>query len=98
MENDTKIINGLIIQGSILTGVEDKNIKYVSIPDFVTTIDYGAFRECESLIKIDIPDSVRSIGDEAFYGCTSLTEINIPSSITYISDEIFLDCKSLKKN
>lgn len=97
MENDTKIINGLIIQGSILTGVEDKNIKYVSIPDFVTTIDYGAFRECESLIKIDIPDSVRSIGDEAFYGCTSLTEINIPSSITYISDEIFLDCKSLKK-
>ena len=97
MENDTKIINGLIIQGSILTGVEDKNIKYVSIPDFVTTIDYGAFRECESLIKIDFPDSVRSIGDEAFYGCTSLTEINIPSSITYISDEIFLDCKSLKK-
>ncbi len=44
-----------------------------------TTIGYGAFYKCVSLISVAIPDSVTSIDKNAFYGCSSLQDV-------YISD------------
>ena len=44
-----------------------------TIPDFVTSIDAGAFEGCTSLTSITIPISVTSIGYGAFGNCTSLT-------------------------
>ena len=43
-----------------------------TIPNSVTTIGEGAFRDCDSLTSINIPNSVTTIEDRAFYGCTQL--------------------------
>ncbi len=65
------------------------------IPDSVTTIGDGAFRDYTSLTSITIPDSVTTIGSSAFYNCTSLTSITIPDSVTAIGYNAFYDCTSL---
>ncbi len=48
------------------------------IPESVTSIGKGAFRECEALMSIHIPESVTSIGDWAFDVCDALKSIYIP--------------------
>ena len=73
-------------------GKEEK--EYI-IPDIVTSIGYGAFKGCSSLISINIPNSVTSIGEIAFKGCSSLIRINIPNSVTSIGAYAFIHCSSL---
>ena len=48
------------------------SLKSVIIPESVTSIGEGAFKDCSKLESITIPDSVTSIGDLAFWGCDSL--------------------------
>ena len=66
-----------------------------TIPDGVTSIEYGAFSDCRSLTSITIPDSVTSIGDCAFVDCSNLTSITIPNSVTSIGHIAFSYCSSL---
>ena len=61
----------------------------------VTTIGYGAFWGCNSLINVTIPNGVTSIGDYAFNACTGLTSITIPNSVTSIGEFAFQNCASL---
>lgn len=75
--------------------VNFKNLKSVTIPDSVTSIDGNTFNYCTSLTEITIPDSVTTIDVAAFYGCTSLTEITIPDSVTSIEMNVFGNCSSL---
>ena len=70
-------------------------IKYVTLPDGLTSIGNYAFYYCESLTSITIPNSVTTIGGSAFYRCTSLTSITIPNSVTSIGDKAFYECSSL---
>ncbi len=49
-----------------------------TVPDGVTEIGDGAFKNCKTLTKITIPDSVTRIGHNAFSGCTSLTSVTLP--------------------
>ena len=68
----------------------------VTIPNSVTTIDYGAFSGCSSLTSVIIPDSVTTIDSHAFSHCSSLTSIIIPDGVTSIGDYAFYDCSSLE--
>ena len=70
-------------------------IKYVTLPDGLTSIGVGAFEDCWSLISITIPNSVTSIEGEAFFGCSSLTSITIPNSVTSIGYNAFNGCSGL---
>ena len=71
-------------------------IKYVTLPDGLTSIGNNAFVGCSRLTSITIPNSVTSIGDQAFYECESLTSVTIPNSvITSIGDWAFACCFSL---
>lgn len=47
--------------GETITGVRDKNITHIMIPDSVTTIGNHAFDGCYALQSIDIPNSVTKI-------------------------------------
>ena len=59
------------------------------IPDGVTHINGGVFRDCRTIKKITIPDSVKKIETYAFYYCTSLSTVIIGSGIEYIDQYAF---------
>ena len=80
--------------------IKDSNIKtsvrYLLIPNYVTSVEAKAFYGCPSLQNVFIPNSVTSIGEYAFAHCTSLHSIVIPNSVTWIDAGAFCGCTSLK--
>ena len=74
---------------------EGKSQISYTIPNSVTSIGYGAFKDCTGITSITIPNSVTSIGNYDFYGCTGLTSITIPNSVTSIGSNAFGYCTSL---
>ena len=81
----------------IITGLKNKTVKKIVIPDFVTSIGSSAFHGCSSLISITIPNGVTSIGYGAFSDCSGLTSITIPDSVTSIENYTFSDCSRLTR-
>ena len=59
----------------------------VTIPNSVTTIDYGAFSGCSNLTNITILDSVTTIGYYAFSDCSSLTSVTFEDTSTWYYTE-----------
>ena len=72
-----------------------KNIKRVTIPDTVTSINQHAFSGCENLSKITLSKNLKNIGVYAFMDCSSLTNVVIPDNVINIGDSAFDSCKSL---
>jgi len=72
-----------------------KKIKNITIPDSVTSIEFGAFIGCKGLTQIKIPNSVVYIGNAAFYSCTGLTDLTIGNGVTVIGLNAFKYCTSL---
>ena len=70
-------------------------IKYVTLPDGLTSIRNSAFYDCSSLTSVTIPNSVTSIGNSAFYCCSFLTSVTIGNSVTSIGSGAFLNCSGL---
>ena len=60
-----------------ITGLYDKTVTELVIPDYVTSIGEYAFTNCTSLTSVTIGDSVTSIGEYAFERCASLTSVHI---------------------
>ena len=72
------------------------NLKSITIPNSVTSIQYGSFRECYSLKSAVIPNSVTSIQYGTFRGCGSLASVSVPASVKKIVEGAFFACGSLK--
>ncbi len=88
-----KIIDG-VLMGYYVRSSDNS----VIIPDIVTAIGDGAFKDRDELIGVTIPDSVISIGDGAFEDCENLKSITIPDSVISIGDGAFYNCPSLESN
>ena len=71
-----------------------KEIKSVTLPENVTTIEGQAFMGCTALTDIDL-GSVQQISSYAFNSCTSLNNVVIPPTVTNIGVEAFRGCSSL---
>ena len=56
-------------------GTVSNEVTKVSIPEGVTSVGDGAFKDCSSLTGITIPESVTSIKIAAFSGCNNLANI-----------------------
>ena len=83
-----------------ITGCDPKLTGDLIIPDAidgfpVTSIGYGAFRDCTGLTSVTLPNSVTSIGNRAFQWCSGLTNVTLPSSITSIGYQAFSGCSGL---
>ena len=72
------------------------NLKNISIPNSVKTIEMIAFGGCNSLEAINIPNSVITIEQETFAACTSLENVIIGDSVTTIKGNAFGGCPSIK--
>jgi len=92
MENFIFVSN---VNSCTITGIIDKTISKIIVPDYVTSIGDGAFYGCGSLASIEIPSSVSSIGSDAFRDCGSLANIDIPNSVSSIGDRAFSGCSNL---
>lgn len=74
-----------------------RNIKTITIPNFIEHICPCAFNRCEKLGKVEISNDskLKTIGFDAF--CGSLIEsITIPSSVTKIDEGAFYLCHKLR--
>ena len=87
----------------IVSGIENDKVTKIVIPSSysnlpITSIDEGAFQECDSLtiVTFEEDSKLTSIGDEAFSGCSSLTSITIPKSVKSIGYLTFSGCSSLE--
>lgn len=69
-------------------GGDVSNLGGVTIPNTVTSIGNGAFRETH-LASVIIPDSVISIGEDAFANGYGLTSLTLGSGLTTIGSHAF---------
>ena len=67
------------------------------IPETVTTIREGAFKNCTSLPSVTINANVTEIQRESFYGCTSLKRAVLPETVTFIDVLAFGECPNLER-
>ena len=78
-----------------ITGVKDKSVTSVEIPEYVTSIGKRAFEGCVDLKSLIIPDNVVSIGEGAFSRCSGLINVSLGNRVTYIGERAFYDCRAL---
>lgn len=72
-------------------------LETVVLPQSVTKIGAGAFRNCRKLKKINLPEDITVIGSGAFHGCASLKEIRLPDGLLEIGDMAFSGCASIEE-
>lgn len=56
-------------------------IRSISLPDSLTSIESNAFAGCTGLTSIVIPDKVTSVNSTAFSGCINIANVSMPASI-----------------
>ena len=95
-DNQNMDIFDYYLEGSsyVITGIKDRSVTSIVVPDCVKRIEDNAFYY-SSLTSITIGNSVTSIGNYSFYNCRYLTSITIPNSVTSIGDYAFCDCTNL---
>ncbi len=71
-------------------------LKYIEIPNSVTTIGEMAFNECTGLESITLSENLGKIEQCTFLLCESLKEIIIPESVTSIDIAVFGLCPSIE--
>ena len=71
------------------------NLKTITIPSSVETIEDGAFSSCRGLTSVNIQNAV--IGNGQFSGVWSLKSLTIPSSVKTIGNSSFAGCRELEK-
>ena len=62
----------------IITGLLNKTLTDVDLPNYATEISEQAFSNCNNLTNIKIPNSITGIGSGAFTGCSSLESMTLP--------------------
>lgn len=93
-----EVPDGVIIENGVLVKWPNEAIPasgHVTIPNSVTSIGIGAFRNCSNLQSIIIPSTVVHIGGDAFDACINLKEVVIPSTVTLIEERTFRGCSGL---
>ena len=70
------------------------NLKYINLPESITSIPERCFYNCLNLLNIDL-SNITEIGTEAFENCNSLIDVNLPN-VSSLGFSTFLNCKKLK--
>jgi hypothetical protein len=73
-----------------------KELKDLVIPDDVTSISNGVFKDCGWITSLTLPSGFTIIDENSFSGCTSLASLSLPESITIIKGNAFNGCSKLE--
>lgn len=90
----TETMRSFHIEGNTLIRCKDGSTT-LNIPDEVTTIGAGAFKNCEKLVVLDIGSKVEVLEKEACRGCKSLRALTLPQNVRKVGESAFRDCISL---
>lgn len=83
------------IESGVLTAYSGYQTKVV-IPDEVTRIGDGVFRDCENkeiIHEVVIPNSVSGMGSGVFDGCVGMVDLTIPANLLYANG--FSECTAI---
>lgn len=94
-----EIVDGVLYisgTGAISSYAFSENDKFTSvvINEGITSVGYGAFRDCLNLTSVTFPETLTTIEENAFLN-TGLTEVVIPESVTTIEGYSFTGCEQL---
>lgn len=67
----------------------------ITLPETITTIESGAFQNCQKLTSIRIPNKVKVIESKTFQDCIRLNDVELPNQLTSIKENAFQHCVSL---
>ncbi len=90
------IIDGELMSSNTNLDLMDKATGTIIIPQNVTKIGNGAFRDLTGLRSIIIPSTVKEIGDHAFSGNPTLENVVIEEGVEKIGAFAFQQCTALK--
>lgn len=70
----------------------DSNLEKLEMPDSITEIKRGAFKDCYRLSSVRFSCNLVSIESDVFNYCTALTTVIIPSGVERIGEGAFKSC------
>ncbi len=90
------IIDGVLMSSDRNLELMDEATGTITIPQNVTKIGEGAFRDVAGLRSIVIPGTVKEIGNNAFSGNPTLQNVVIEEGVERIGAYAFQQCSALK--
>lgn len=69
--------------GNKLTGIPDKTVKYLFVPEGITEIGSCAFADCDQMMGLLIPETVDRVQSNLFANCSKLTWIVVDEENPY---------------
>jgi len=75
---------------------DDKNLKSLTIGNYVKEIDTKAFYNCKNLTSVKFGKNVQRISMSAFENCKKLKSVTLGNRVEYIDTQAFKNCKSIK--
>ena len=90
-----QVTNGVLHDGVRAMRSEVDTKGCVTIPDGITTLENGLFRNATDITQINLPTSLTYIGGGAFDKCNSLTHLTIPEGVEEIKNLAFGNCDRL---
>ena len=72
------------------------NLREMTLPSSLKSLELYAFRDCENLESINFPEGLEFIGGDAFTHDYALKEVILPSSIKRIDSFAFCGCTGVK--
>lgn len=91
------VYDGMPVKAIADGALIDAEFRTLTIPKSVTSIGYGAFKNCRELVAVSLPEGLKDIGSNAFEGCTALRTIELPSTLTLIPSGLFTNCENLAR-
>lgn len=70
-----------------------KTLRYVKLPNFITSLGERIFEQCRELKRVEFPDGLTAVGYMAFYYCTDLQLYDFPTTFEEIGNSAFAGTK-----
>ncbi len=70
-------------------------LKFVNIPETVSSIGIEAFENCSSLVKVKLSEGLLEIEAGAFLNCAKLSELTFPDGILNVYEDAIKGCNRL---